>query len=254
VPLGLERAIFSALAKRAEDRPQTIEAMSELLTDSRIASVTTEQPPPPLPPMFAQPKPANPTRVDTPRAKGLAAMTPVSPEPIRQPSPSGTQAALDSIRRSRHQRNLAFAAAAVVLVAGIVAWSFSPEPAKPPPAPVPIVEVARVAPPPAPVPEKVEFVAPPRTVQLDVRTIPAGGLVTLGDGAKSPAPASFTIDTGNEVQVRVTKRGYLAQTLKLTLDQPRTLEVRLERAPSAKPASSGPELKDAVEDDLKEVE
>jgi serine/threonine protein kinase len=203
VPPELERIIFRALSKSADQRYQT---MDELATD--LLAVLGQAPSmaaslPPMPGTFTHPGYQERGSVDV-RAPRLHVATPATElTPERRSSGAGTWVGIG---------------AALLLLAGgglyLVRGRGQSEPVQAPAAIAPQVPAPAPAPPSAPPPATP---VQPAQVTVHVDSEPAGARVSVNGGEVcSGTPCEFPAERGKEVVVEATKQGYRAATTRLT--------------------------------------
>jgi serine/threonine protein kinase len=222
IPAGLDETILRMLAKRPEDRPQSMDQVAALLG--------------------ASPKKGR---------GGYSGAEPADPHPSK-PTTTFSRSAAEIVPGTTPvpRRRLGWVAIAATLAVGAGALGLflvreAPKPVTPPP---PVVEPARPPAPiptppppaPAPVPEREPAPAPapvPATVTLSFRSEPEGAEVFLGAERLGQTPLDHPVTQGaGPLSFELRLGGHASKSVRVTADHDQTLTVKLAKRKKGEPA------------------
>ncbi len=235
LPPAIETVVMKALAKRPDDRYQSMEEFGAAMAnpDAYIAQRGG-------PEAFLPPYPATMARP--------VGWTDASASPPR--STTLTQSAGQVAARKPRQRGPIIAVAGIAAVALAVGIGYAVVPtdkgahgdgkvaepkadSPPPPVPPPLKQVA---PPPEPKPEvvpsaKVEAVpAPPKEIHVRLSSVPAGAEALVDGKSVGRTPVEVDLERGDgEAAVTLTLEGYTPKTRKISATKDGEYEIALER-------------------------
>jgi eukaryotic-like serine/threonine-protein kinase len=232
VPPELERLVMNMLAKRPEDRPQSMDEVA-----SRLQAASPETP--------------GSARTMGLPPRDLPAISLAGPAGGKQTtftqSTGAIEEAMGTTRRGRFPAALATLMGVAAAGGGYYLWSRSP--AGRPPEPIPVVERQRpgARPPPPPPIEQAAEPRPPE-VAIEIASTPPGATVWV-DGQRrgvTPLVLSVKAAAGN-LEVRLERDGHLPRTLSIPADRDGRFQAALEKQVGEKPRRPRPPRRPAAD-------
>jgi eukaryotic-like serine/threonine-protein kinase len=255
IPATLHDLIFQMLEKDPNARPESLDAVVEVLeTVLAHLQVGAKLAPASVSgrfPSTATPHTSRPVRVTS---SGVPVVQPTLREPVAEPT--GHEDTLSPPTKSKTPFVVA-GLLALVIVSAIAVAAFKPSPV--PPVPVVYSHVEPIALKPV---EKVELASPqtPKTVKFKLETQPDGAEVFEKDLSLGVTPLTVNRPPGSRLDLRFVLKGFDELDKSLAVpdaDETRAFELVKKRSGGGKPKSSGSGLKDLdfeQTNDLKDLE